>query len=448
MFPVKGFQQRGGGVAPVIGAQLVDLVQHHQRVAALGLDDAADDAPRHSADIGLSVAPDLRLVVHAAERDAHRLPVGGSGDAHGDAGLAGARRAHKADQAALELRRQFFHRQILDDALLHFVQAEVILVQDLPGFFQIHGLLGLYVPGDIQAHIQVSPDDRGLGGAEGLLGEPGDFLQELCPDLLADRQSVDLLPVVLHIILAVLAKLRLNDLHLFPQVVFPLAAVHLLLGGLVQLFFNGEDIQLIVQKPAQKQKAAAGIDLLQNLLLILDAEAHILGDVVDHIGYVGVGKDIEKLLVHHIRVHMQILVKKRQAVSDQRLLASGAYPLRLVVKAMNKRGIIFPLGVNGGGLSPVKPLHQHPADIAAGLAELLADTADRAHMVDVLVPGHIGGDILLGGKKNELVCLHRLIQRRHRRAALHIKGQQHPGKHAEPPEREQRHDFKFLFHIV
>ena len=104
LFPVQGLQQRGGGVAPVVGAQLVDLVQDHQGVAAFGLDHPVDDAAGHRADVGLSVATDLRLVMDAAQRDAHQLAVGGPGDAHGDAGLAGARRAYKADEAALDLR--------------------------------------------------------------------------------------------------------------------------------------------------------------------------------------------------------------------------------------------------------------------------------------------------------------------------------------------------------
>ena len=72
---VQHLQQRRGGVAPVVRGELVDLVEHHERVAGARLDDAADDASGHGADVGAAMPADLRLVVYAAEGDAAKLPV-------------------------------------------------------------------------------------------------------------------------------------------------------------------------------------------------------------------------------------------------------------------------------------------------------------------------------------------------------------------------------------
>ncbi len=100
LLSVQHLQQGGGRVAPVVLAQLVDLVQQEQGVAAARLADGGDDAARHGPHIGLAVAPDLRLVADAAQRDAGQLPVHGLGHGHGDGGLAHAGRAHQAESPA------------------------------------------------------------------------------------------------------------------------------------------------------------------------------------------------------------------------------------------------------------------------------------------------------------------------------------------------------------
>ncbi|OPZ57181.1 MAG: hypothetical protein BWY87_01678 [Deltaproteobacteria bacterium ADurb.Bin510] len=67
LFGVEGFEQRRGRVAVHVLAELVDFVQHEDRVYRAGLLDAADDAARHGADVGAAVAADLGLVAHAAQ---------------------------------------------------------------------------------------------------------------------------------------------------------------------------------------------------------------------------------------------------------------------------------------------------------------------------------------------------------------------------------------------
>ena len=96
LLPVQRLQKRRRGVSAVVGGQFVDLVEHHERIAGACLNDAADDAPGHGADIGAAVTADLGLVMHTAEGDADELAIGGGGDALCDAGLAGARRSDEA----------------------------------------------------------------------------------------------------------------------------------------------------------------------------------------------------------------------------------------------------------------------------------------------------------------------------------------------------------------
>ena len=69
---VEHLEQRRRGVAAEVGADLVDLVEHEDRVDRARLLHALDDPAGERADVRAAVTADLRLVAHAAERDAVR----------------------------------------------------------------------------------------------------------------------------------------------------------------------------------------------------------------------------------------------------------------------------------------------------------------------------------------------------------------------------------------
>ena len=87
---VEHLEQRRRGIAAEVVAELVDLVEHEDRVVGAGLLHALDDAAGQRADVGAAVAADLGLVVHAAERDADELAAEGAGDRLAERGLADA----------------------------------------------------------------------------------------------------------------------------------------------------------------------------------------------------------------------------------------------------------------------------------------------------------------------------------------------------------------------
>ena len=70
---VEHLEQRRRGIAAEVVPDLVDLVEHEDRVVRPGLLHALDDPAGQRADVGAAVAADLGLVVHAAERDADEL---------------------------------------------------------------------------------------------------------------------------------------------------------------------------------------------------------------------------------------------------------------------------------------------------------------------------------------------------------------------------------------
>ena len=123
------------------GAELVDLVEHHHAVARAGLADRLDDVAGHRADIGAAMAADFRLVVHAAEADAHELAAHGARDRLAERGLADAGRTDEAQDRRLALRRELAHREIFDDPPLDLVEIVMVLVEDAPRLDDVDRLL-------------------------------------------------------------------------------------------------------------------------------------------------------------------------------------------------------------------------------------------------------------------------------------------------------------------
>ena len=71
---------------------------------------------------------DFRFIMHAAQRDAHKLPSQRASNGFSERSLAHARRPDEAQDWSLHPRLQFFHRQVIEDALFHLHQVVVVLV--------------------------------------------------------------------------------------------------------------------------------------------------------------------------------------------------------------------------------------------------------------------------------------------------------------------------------
>src|ERR1051325_7748584 len=108
-------------------AELLDLIEHEDRVLRLRAAQRLDHVARQRADVGAPVAADLRLVVHAAERDPLELAPRGARDGLAERGLADSRRADEAEDRALAGRIELAHGEMLEDATLDLLKAVVVL---------------------------------------------------------------------------------------------------------------------------------------------------------------------------------------------------------------------------------------------------------------------------------------------------------------------------------
>ncbi len=127
---VEHLEQRRGGIAAEILAELVDLVEQEQRVRGAGLLQVGDDLARQRADIGAAMAANLGLVAHAAERLADELAPRRLGDRLAEAGLADAGRPDEAQDRPLQLVGARLHREIFDDPVLDLLERIMVLVED------------------------------------------------------------------------------------------------------------------------------------------------------------------------------------------------------------------------------------------------------------------------------------------------------------------------------
>ena len=139
---VEHLEHRRGRVAAEVGTHLVDLVDQEDGVRRLGVADRAHDRAGHGADVGAPVAADLGLVADAADRDPREGAAERARDRLAERGLADAGRADEAEDRAREVVLQLRDGEVLDDALLHLLEVEVILVEDLLGVVEIEVVLG------------------------------------------------------------------------------------------------------------------------------------------------------------------------------------------------------------------------------------------------------------------------------------------------------------------
>ena len=152
---VQNLQQRAGRIAVVIANKLVHLVQNHNRILRSGPLHALHDPAGHGADIGSAVSANLCFVTHTAQTDADILTSQRPCDALPDAGLAGTGSAHEEQDRAGLLPIQLHNCQLLDDSLLHLLQAVVILIQNLLRLHKIHILHGFRLPGKRSHKVQI-----------------------------------------------------------------------------------------------------------------------------------------------------------------------------------------------------------------------------------------------------------------------------------------------------
>src|SRR6185437_15797001 len=210
---------RRGRIALVARIELVDLIEHEHRIARAGLAQALHDVSRKSADVGAPMPADLRLIVHATQARTHELQPQGASDALAEGSLADSRRADEAQDRAASLGIELAHRQILQDAPLHFFQAVVVLIEDAPRALDVDVLRVRLAPRQRDHPVQVGAHHSIFGARLVHAPQALELLANVLVDFRRHAGLGDRLLQLLRIAAALLgfAQLPLQLAHLLAQ---------------------------------------------------------------------------------------------------------------------------------------------------------------------------------------------------------------------------------------
>src|SRR5688572_7288976 len=93
---IEYFEQRTGRIAAEIGREFINFVEHDDRVARTGAAQFLDEASRHGANVGSTMAANFRFVTYASQADPGELAPERICDRLPKACLANTGRAEKA----------------------------------------------------------------------------------------------------------------------------------------------------------------------------------------------------------------------------------------------------------------------------------------------------------------------------------------------------------------
>ena len=322
----------------------------------------------------------------------------------------------QAQDRALELLHALLHREVLDDALLDLLEAEVVLVQHLLCAGEVVLDLGALAPRRLHQPVDVVADDRGLGGHRRHQLQLRELGVRLLARLLRHARARDLLLELGDLVGRVvhLAQLLLDRLHLLVEVVLALALLHLLLDAATDALLDLQHVDLALDQREDVLEAAADVLDLEDLLLGVELERHVRRDRVgEPPGLLDAGERGQDL-GRHLAVELHVLLELRDHRAHQHV------HLALVVGlAFADRAGLGGEVVAGDELLDLRALDafDEHLDRAVGQLQQLQDARDRADVVEVLRRGVVDVGLLLREQQDLLVDLHRLLEREDRALA-------------------------------
>ncbi len=308
---IEDLEQRGLRVAAEVGADLVDLVDHHHRILGAGVTQRANDRPRHRADIGAPVPADFGFVAHPSDREAHEFAAHRACDRLPERRFPDARRSDETEDRTGHLLFEFSDREIFDDAILDFVEIVVVGVENLARLHNLDRVARRVLPRQLHEPIEVGANHRVLGRRGRHFRKALQLAIGRLLDVLRHRRFVDFLAefVGFGLLRIGLAKLFLNRAQLLAEIELALILLHLTLNVRLNLVSELDDLQFLGQHHRQLAHALLGVALFEQSLTVARIEPHRARDEVRQ--KVGVG-DVVDFHLHLARRLRQIADQLRE----------------------------------------------------------------------------------------------------------------------------------------
>ena len=277
---VEPLQQSGCGVALEIAGELVDLVKQHERIHALALPDCVDDSAGHCADIGFSVAADLRLIADTAERHTDIVSAERPCNRLCNGGFTDTGRSDKADDLPGELRLKRMNAHRLKHTLFHAFEPVMLAVEQRLRFFDIELFLCIHAPRQAQHRFEVVVDDISLLRTGGHFCKLIRFFSEFILDLVRSGELFNLRQIFLHIVAVAVAEFLGNHTLLLTEIQFPLPLVDTGLHAVLQLCLNFQHLIFADQHRIEHRQAEKQAPLLQHELAVVVIEIEVRPDAL------------------------------------------------------------------------------------------------------------------------------------------------------------------------
>ncbi len=259
---VEHLEQRRGRIALERDAELVHFVEQEHRVLGAGTLHSLDDAPGHGTDVRAPVAPDVRFVASAPERDAHVPAPHRAGDRLRDGCLADTRWSDEEQNLPLGSAvvfvadrtrdtlvgcphlEQLTHGEELEHAVLHILETVVVFVENACGLVQIQMVFTAQTPRQFDDRLEIGADDLRLHGVASRPLQPPQLAIDFLADVVGQPELLDPLAKFFHLLRAIVAEFLLNGFELFPEEHFSLSLADFLLDLGLDLFLRLHEIEL------------------------------------------------------------------------------------------------------------------------------------------------------------------------------------------------------------
>lgn len=340
--------------------------------------------------------------------------------------LAHARWSHQAQNGRLELVDALLHRQVLQNAFLDLLQAEVILVQHFLGLGHVLADLGLLLPRQLEQGVDVVAHHGGFRRHRRHHAQLLELGHRLFAAFLAHAGGLDLVFQLVEVAdLVHLAELFLDRLDLLVQVVLALTLFHLPLDAAADALFHLQDVDLAFQLRHQMLEALLHIEHLQHFLLLLQLQRQVGDDGVGHAaGAVDAGQRVQHL-GRDFLVQLDVLLELGEQRAAHRL-GLGRF-LGLRAQRLEGADEAFVLFAHRFDHRALAAFDQH-LDGAVRQLEHLQYRGDGADLIQV-----VGGRLVLGGRalghqEDLLALVHRQLQRADGFGAADEQRDHHMGK--------------------
>ena len=174
---IEHLEERRRRIAAVVAPELVDLVEQDDGIHDFRAAHRLDDATRHRADVRATVAPDLGLVAHAAERHAHELPSHRARDRTPERCLADTGRSDETEDRTVEPLDERQHADVVEHAVLHVVETVMILIEHAARVRDVEDVIGALLPRQGDDPVEVGADNTRFGGDRRELPQPTQLLR-------------------------------------------------------------------------------------------------------------------------------------------------------------------------------------------------------------------------------------------------------------------------------